>query len=88
LPTIDSDWLEDERYGNTRPDGLREIATIESHSPAGVKVRRDGAEWNGEGIEAPARDQVASHEQSSQKEIDGALIGKARCDGEGSLLLS
>ena len=48
LPAIDSDWLEDKRYGNTRPDGLREIAMIESHSSAGVKVRRDGAEWNGE----------------------------------------
>jgi hypothetical protein len=88
LSTIDSDWLEDKRDGDTRTDGLREIAMIESHSPAGVKVRRDGAEWNGEGIEAPARDQVASHEQRSQKEIDGTLIGKARCDGEGSLFLS
>src|SRR5512132_4185594 len=44
LPAIDSDWLEDERYGNTCPDSLREIAMIESHSSAGVKVRRDGAE--------------------------------------------
>ena len=48
LPAIDSDWLEDKRYGNARPNGLREIAMIESHSRAGVKVRRDGAEWNGE----------------------------------------
>ena len=48
LTAIDSDWLEDKRYGNARPDGLREIAMIESHSSAGVKVRRDGAEWNGE----------------------------------------
>jgi hypothetical protein len=46
LSAIDSNWLEDERYGDTRTDGLREVAMIERHPHSGVKVRCDGAEWN------------------------------------------
>jgi hypothetical protein len=48
LSAIDSNWLEDERDGDARTDDLREIAMIERHAHAGVKVRRDSAEWNRE----------------------------------------
>src|SRR5580765_2413889 len=44
LAAIDSNRLEDERDGDTRTDGLREVSMIERHAHAGMKVRRDGAE--------------------------------------------
>ena len=46
LSAINSHRLEDERDGDTRADGLRQIAMIERHPHSGVKIRGHGAERN------------------------------------------
>src|ERR1700680_1572708 len=69
LPTIDGDRLEDKRNSDARANGLREFAMVERHAYAGAQIGRDGAERYRKRIEAPARDEVAPHEQRAQQKV-------------------